>query len=170
MLRTLGAVTALISAVAALLAALTAAGLLGGDDEASPTTVTAVATVAPPTVTAGPTVVEPSVTTAATTPPPTAAPRASITLFYPGDIEGCGLGIEVTIGDRSYLPIGNSYVAQGVETGLQNYSVQGTIACPLSGQCQVSGTGTIDVAEGRTFTVGWVVAAFATCTATLSQT
>jgi hypothetical protein len=166
MLRTLGAVTAFISAVAALLAALTAAGLLGGDDEGSPTTL---ATAAAPTT--GPTTAsEPVVTTAATSPPPTAAPRAQVTLFYPGDLEGCGLSIEVTIGDRSFLPIGTSYVAQDVQSGLQRYGVQGTIVCPLSGQCQASGTGTVDVAEGRTFTVGWVVSAFAACTVTLSQT
>ncbi len=181
-LKTVGAITALLTAIAGLIGALTAAGAFDDDEAAPEPTPTVIVqsssesqrtsnpesgsqqnSAAPEAEPEVESTVEPVVER--TVEPD---PRTAVTLAYLGDAEGCGLGISIDIGDRSYLPIGNSFVASDVATGLQGYEIHGSIVCPFSGQCEVSGSGTIDVATGRTFFVQWQNVAVGLCDVVLA--
>ena len=139
-LKTVGAITALLGAIAGLVGALTAAGVF---DDGGPETKPTVVVTQP---------ASPSSVQATAAPQPD---RADIILSYLGDAEGCSLGIEVEIADRSYVPTGLSFTASGVLTGRQSYVIAGTIVCPFAGQCDAFGGGTIDVAAGRNYFVQW---------------
>lgn len=149
-LKTVGAITALLGAIAGLVGALTAAGVFDdGGEESTPTVI-----VQQPDQPSD----QSAQTASATSVQVTAAPqpdRADIILSYLGDAEGCSLGIEVEIADRSYIPTGSSFTAAGVLAGMQSYLISGTIVCPFAGQCDAFGGGTIDVAPGRNYFVQW---------------
>lgn len=164
---TLGAVTGLVTAVVGLIAALVSIGAFGGDDdsdETAPTTVTVQPLV--PKSTTQSTVPTPvtQTTVAPTTAPTTPTPsRASVTITYLGDLDGCGLGLAMTVGDRDFLPTGFSYQATSLLTGPQPYLIAGTISCPTIGQCTASGSGFVDVFEGAEFFVVWQNVSFGMC-------
>ncbi len=152
-------ITALITAVTGLIAVLAGIGVFDGDDEAAPPT----SDVASPTVsTAG------ELSVQSETQPPEPA-RADVLLTYAGDAEGCGLLLSIEIGDRTYTPTSNSYWAEDVLSGQQSYAVGGTITCPFAGQCQASGSGTIDVAEARSYPLVWAATAVGQCDVVLAN-
>ncbi len=180
-LKTVGAISALLTAVAGLIGALTAVGVFDGDrDERSATTVvtepqrstevsqtTSHSTVPAPDTAAGPDTAPPATAAPGQTTPSTQQtevdPRTAVTLAYAGDAAGCGLDISVDIADRSFRPVGLSFVATDVPVGVQDYQIRGTIGCPFVGQCEASGFGTIDVVAGRVFFVVWENVDFGLC-------
>lgn len=176
-LKTVGAITALVGAIAGLVGALTAAGVFDdGDAESTPTVIVQQSergsvdqqTDQQPDQSSG----QSTQAASATSTQVTAIPqpdRSDITLSYLGDAEGCSLGIEVEIADRSYIPTGSSFTASGVPTGVQSYLIAGTIVCPFAGQCDAFGGGTIDVAAGRNYFVQWQNVAIGVCDIALAS-
>lgn len=158
-LKTVGAITALLGAIAGLVGALTAAGVFDdGDGESTPTVVVQQPERDSVDQQTDQQPGQSAQTASATNAQVTATPqpdRSDIILSYLGDAEGCSLGIEVEIADRSYVPTGSSFTAAGVLTGVQSYVIFGTIVCPFAGQCDAFGGGTIDVAAGRNYFVQW---------------
>jgi len=92
---------------------------------------------------------------------------ANITVNYTGDWYSCSLYLNMNIGNRSFRPTGNSYAVSGVPIGAQNYGISGTIGCPTQGVCQVSGYGTLNIADGEMFNVVWANTSYGRCTVQL---
>jgi Trypsin-like peptidase domain/PEGA domain len=84
-------------------------------------------------------------------------------LQYTGDYLACTLALEVTIGDKTFRPTGNSFAVRDVPLGDQDYSISGRIGCPNAGICNVRGSGSIDVRDGSIFNVTWANTAYGTC-------
>ncbi len=160
----------LITAIAGLIGALAAVGVFEDDSQSlaqSPSLTTT--QVESPSV-QGKTQTATTLATSVPSPPLTTQRepiRAAINLTYAGDLDGCGLLLSVEIGDQAFVPTGNNFVATNVLVGQQDYVVTGSIVCPTAGQCEASGSGVIDVSEGRSFAVEWLAAAFAQCTVVL---
>lgn len=152
-----GAVAAVIGASGALIGGLAAAGVF--DDDASPP---------PPTGSpTSPTTTGPVVTVTPTEPPPTVAARVAATLVYNQGVTGCSPTFDLSIGDRSYTPIGVRFQMNDLSTGVQEYTASGAVTCLDGTGCIASGGGVVDVAAGRTFEIVWEEVAFGECTLTL---
>ena len=95
--------------------------------------------------------------------------RASIDLVYDDQGLGCNLQLVVKVGSQSVQPTGSRYAMRHVETGLQSYTVRGGIACPTLGVCTASGSGRIDVAEGRSYVVSWLNTGIGSCEVSLNE-
>jgi hypothetical protein len=95
-------------------------------------------------------------------PAPTGA--SSITLRYTGDLAGCNLLLNVKIGNRSFNPSGSIFPVENVPLGNQRYSIQGTIACSLLGQCRATGAGQLNFVNGLTYDVVWRNTGIGQCT------
>jgi Trypsin-like peptidase domain/PEGA domain len=80
---------------------------------------------------------------------------ADITIRYIGDSMSCVLGLEITIGDKSFRPTANLFIARDIPLGNQEFSIVGQIRCPTGGACEAVGSGTIDVRDGATYDVAW---------------
>jgi hypothetical protein len=154
----LTAVGTVVTAIATLIGALAAAGVLGRG-----TTSTAGTAVAP--VASQPANNERPTTT--TTSPKPAVDRGSIDLVYTGDNLGCVLTINVRIGGQTVQPTGNRYTVRNVATGSQQYSIQGTISCTAAGVCNASGSGVVDVIDGGSYFVRWLNTSVGRCDVTL---
>lgn len=157
----------LLTAAAALIAALSAAGVFESDEPSTTNAPATPITAAPlPAATAAP--VAPIATAGpAATPAPVTAERASIEIVYTGDEFGCNLPITVQIGDQTAQPTGNRYTMTNVMTGLQNYAISGTIACFTLGECRATGSGLIDVVANGSYLVVWQQLDVFTCQVTL---
>lgn len=88
---------------------------------------------------------------------------ADITIRYTGDYMSCVLDFELRIGDKSFRPTGNLFIARDIPLGNQEFSIVGQIGCPSAGTCQAVGSGTIDVRDGATYDVAWRNTAYAHC-------
>jgi len=88
---------------------------------------------------------------------------ATIQLRYPGDYGRCSLSLRISIGDKSFTPTSNLFTVRNVPTGDQNYQINGQIACPFVGMCVAHGSGSINVADGGTYDVGWLNTAIGQC-------
>lgn len=104
------------------------------------------------------------------TPTPSAPTRTSIRIAYRGDYDQCSLPILIDIGDQSLYPSGKGYVFQynNVEVGQQPYQVEGQIQCPTLGNCQASGSGSINVIPGNEYYIYWSNVAFGQCNVSLA--
>jgi hypothetical protein len=96
-------------------------------------------------------------------PPPAQRETGAITLRYTGDVAYCSLLLNVKIGNKSFVPRGSLFPVTNLVLGNQNYTIQGTISCPLAGTCGASGTGQINVQDGGTFDVAWVNTGIGQC-------
>lgn len=99
---------------------------------------------------------------------PQANERGEVNLVYTGDTFGCSLRLTVKIGDQSAFPEGNSYVMRNVELGLTEYSVRGAISCTSLGNCEATGSGTIDVDDGSSYHVSWLNTSVGHCDVTIA--
>lgn len=159
------AVGGFLTAVAALVAALTGAGFLGPHDQGGRgTTPSAVATAAPVT-----TIAPTAVSTPQEGQPGGGGDRAEVQLVYPGDNYGCVLQMIVNIGGQTAYPNGSSFTMENVPTGVQRYSIRGTISCQTVGHCTATGSGSVSVSDGVSYTVNWLNTAVGRCTVTLSE-
>ena len=95
---------------------------------------------------------------------PAATGSNSITLRYTGDLAGCNLVLNVTIGNRTFNPSGSLFPVQNVPLGNQRYSIQGTIGCSLLGQCRATGAGQLNFVNGLTYDVVWRNTGVGQCT------
>jgi hypothetical protein len=144
-----------IAAMAGLIGALTAAGIF--DQGSTPTPVPQGTSNTIPTTLAE----QPQSSSQQPSPSPAPIPspssnRASINLVYQDDSRGCALQLVVQVGSQSVEPTGNVYSMSNVETGVQQYAIGGVITCSITpGACYAQGTGSVDVAEGRTYYVTW---------------
>jgi hypothetical protein len=100
---------------------------------------------------------------------PPADDRTEITLTYAGDPYGCELDLTIGIGDQTYRPQSNVFQATGLRDGRQPYVVEGGIACPGVGMCDVYGGGTLDVAPNAVYGLSWQNTDYATCEAVLHR-
>jgi hypothetical protein len=152
------AVAGFLTAVAALVGALAAAGVIG--PSSSPQTSTASAE--PPTT---------SPTTTFDTPAPAPPPepeRAAVDLVYTGDQYGCALHLTIQIGEQTVIPTGSRFTVRNLLLGPQDYSVRGTISCPAAGVCSADGAGVIDVADGSEYYVSWLLTTTGGCDVALN--
>lgn len=94
---------------------------------------------------------------------PGPAKEADISIAYTGDFYGCNLPIEIMIADKTIRPVGNSFDVSGIPVGEQNYTIRGQIHCRAIGSCQVFSQGTIHIADGATYFIGWQNVAYAQC-------
>lgn len=132
----------LIAAVGALIGGLAAAGVFSHN--ASPP---------PPPVSSGSTSSRTnSNSTSSSTPN-----LASIDLVYSGDTLGCVLQLTVQIDGQSALPTESRFTIHNVQTGAQQYTVRGRISCAAAGTgtCTATGSGVLDIENGRTYFVTW---------------
>ncbi len=154
----LKALGAIMTAAATLLGTLAAIGVFDDDEQpesgaGSTTTSILVDPPAPPTTPpTTPPVDDDPTTTQATTAPDQ---RAAITIAYTGDIDNCLVSVDIAIGDRTFFPTGTQFPVADVATGVQFYDISGIVTCPTLGQCEAAGSGTIDVAAGRTYFLQW---------------
>lgn len=81
--------------------------------------------------------------------------RVTATLKYMGDIYDCALDLSIRIGDKTYTPMGNSVLLQGLKSGNQSYSVNGYIDCGYEGNCNASGTGQVYINANANYYVMW---------------
>lgn len=95
--------------------------------------------------------------------------RTEITLTYAGDMYGCVLDLEVTIGDRHFVPQSNMLRADDVSEGRQPYEVAGIISCPDLGTCEAYGSGTLDVAPNAVYGLSWQNEAVGACAVVLHR-
>ena len=86
----------------------------------------------------------------------------NINLFYNDEGTGCNLQINIQIGDKIYTPTSNPVDLLDVRKGNQQYTVSGTAFCG-SGQCQIKGTGSLNIVEGGKYFM--VFDAYNTCMA-----
>ncbi len=100
-------------------------------------------------------------------PPDPPVNRTSITVSYLGDIYGCALPLTMRIGDREFIPRGNSFLIDGVKIGDQNYQINGTIQCPYFGACQAEGSGSINITPNKIYNVVWQNTHVGICKVTL---
>ncbi|MDR8393921.1 hypothetical protein NC796_22395 [Aliifodinibius sp. S!AR15-10] len=84
-------------------------------------------------------------------------------IIYTGDNYGCGLPIQITIGNKTFTPNNNSFEVSGIPLGTQKYSIQGQINCPAIGGCSASGQGTLNISENATFYISWQNVSFGQC-------
>lgn len=87
----------------------------------------------------------------------------SVRIAYAGDQYGCSLPVTITIGDKTFTPTGQAFIATDVPLGQQRYQIKGNINCPVIGSCSAFGEGTIYVRDNSTFNVVWQNVAFAQC-------
>jgi hypothetical protein len=66
-------------------------------------------------------------------------------------------------------PTGNQYAVRDVQTGAQQYNISGSISCATAGVCNASGSGTVNVTEGRTYLITWLNTAVGGCDVTLHE-
>lgn len=81
--------------------------------------------------------------------------RGTIQVAYSGDMYSCSLPVTIEVGDRSFQPQGQLARLDQVPLGLQGYRVVGSIQCPYLVSCTVDSRGTIEIAAGRTYYLGW---------------
>jgi len=151
---TAGLLTALatfIAAVGTLIGALAAAGVLHPSSSTS----------------SSPTSSSPTSSSPTSSSPPPRVDFVSIDLVYLGDRLGCTLNLIVQVGKQSAQPFGNRYTMHDVETGTQNYEIRGAITCPTVGRCDAHGSGSVDVAEGRSYNITWLNTSLGSCDVTL---
>lgn len=104
---------------------------------------------------------------------PTPVPKVeaqvgTITVAYTGDLFACSLDLTMKIGNKAFHPTSNQYGVGGIPLGKQSYTVTGQIGCPLSGMCVASGSGSIEVRDGATYSVQWANVAYGGCRVLLS--
>jgi hypothetical protein len=87
----------------------------------------------------------------------------SVYIVYAGDQYGCSLPVTITIGDKTFTPTGQTFLASDIPLGQQRYQISGNINCPMIGGCSAYGEGTIYVRDNSTFNVVWQNVAFAQC-------
>ena len=92
----------------------------------------------------------------------------TITVAYTGDLFACSLDLTMKIGNKAFHPTSNQYGVGGIPLGKQSYTVTGQIGCPLSGMCVASGSGSIEVRDGATYSVQWANVAYGGCRVLLS--
>jgi S1-C subfamily serine protease len=92
----------------------------------------------------------------------------TISLRYFGDLAYCTLYLNVKIGNKTVRPISTLFQVDGVALGSQRYTISGTIACPLAGQCAASGSGNIDVKDASVYDISWRNTAIGVCTVVLT--
>ena len=99
------------------------------------------------------------------TPPENKVVKTStnVTIVYPGDQYGCNLPITITIGNKTFMPTGQMFIATDIPLGQQYYRINGNINCQMIGGCVASGEGSIYVKENSTFYIVWQNVAFAQC-------
>ena len=95
--------------------------------------------------------------------PPPPATTTNVTIIYQGDQYGCTLPIAITIGDKTFQPTSNAYVAYDIPLGTQPYRMQGNINCTAIGGCSAYGEGVLNVRENATFAIRWQNTAYAQC-------
>lgn len=83
------------------------------------------------------------------------ASKAAITVNYMGDLYGCALELYITVGGVKFNPNGNSFRVSGIPLGSQNYSVSGSIDCGYSGQCNATGSGSLNIQNNAQYYVMW---------------
>ena len=93
----------------------------------------------------------------------------TINLSYAGDMYGCVLSLDIRIGNKAFRPQGNFFQVDGVERGLQAYTVTGQISCPGAGTCQAQGNSSINVVPNNTYNVVWQNVAVGQCSVVLSD-
>lgn len=152
------AVAGLLTAGAAFIGALTAAGLVGGDDPPDTTTTSVAVTQATESTTIetqAPTVA--TVATAATVATPE---RTTVNLVYSGNnLPNCSLFVEIRIGDQVVVPSGLQFSVSNIQTGDVEYAVGGDISCLDGSGCQALGSGVITIRENQNLFIEWGVAA-----------
>jgi serine/threonine protein kinase len=88
---------------------------------------------------------------------------ANITVVYTGDMYGCNLVLNMNVGGRTFHPTGSSYAVSTVPAGVQNYAINGTISCRTIGRCTASGSGSLNILEGKTYDVMWHNTSYGQC-------
>ncbi len=82
---------------------------------------------------------------------------------HAGDFE---LQVRVKIGSKMISVTGaTNNRASGVPLGEQSYSISGMIACPSTGICHVSGSGSLDLKDGDSPELSWATTGYGECTA-----
>jgi hypothetical protein len=95
------------------------------------------------------------------------AAGARINLDYP-DLSGCGLALDIKIGDKHFHPSGNPAQLRGVPLGDQDYEVSGRVTCQAS-WCFAYGSGSIHVDQGSTYNIGWLNNQPGRCEVTIAE-
>ena len=157
----LTAVGGFLTAVAALIGALAAAGVIGPNASPSP--------VSPSSPPATGSTAAPSSPTDSPEPPEPEPELASIDLVYTGDQYGCTLHLTVQVDGQTVLPSGNRFTIRNLPKGVQDYSIRGTISCLTVGSCTATGSGAIEVVVGHTYYVSWLNTTAGGCDVALNQ-
>jgi CHAT domain len=93
--------------------------------------------------------------------------RGHVFIEYPGDQYACTVNIRVFVGDRSYQPTGQRFVAEDIPIGNVLYIIEGAIACPTIGTCNATGRDVVDLASGDTLHLLWRNTTYGQCQVSL---